>query len=236
MRIRGNRECQSCGNTWSYYETGSVSCPACGSHRSVGLDTERSLHTATEKTLDLAPLRERVDADPVDRLAREAQDRTREFTRGYGFIYDGELRGLDDTYLAAMELNHVAGEIARRMQHGTTEEQYFMELLRADEGYRPAPETVPKSLWAMRGLAYANAVDAYRSDLRTYLKEHSAPATDGPLERLWSHTKRISALQGDVDPVESERLVTVARALGQYLSEGDEADLHLAETRLDALS
>lgn len=236
MKIRGNRECQSCGNTWSYYDTGSVSCPACGSLKSVGTDEERSLHTATNTTLDLASIRERVDTDPVDRLASEARNHTRTFTQGYGFIHDGQLHGLDDTYLAAMELSHVSGEITRRMQHETAEEQYFIELLRADEGSRPPTEAVPRSMWAMRGIAYADAVEVYRSDLRMYLNQHPTPAVDTPLERLSSHATRISALQGDVDPDESECLVAAARAIGKYLSADDEVELHRAESRLDALT
>jgi DNA-directed RNA polymerase subunit RPC12/RpoP len=47
MKIRGERECKDCGARWSYYETGSVSCPECGSRRSVGVD---------DRTGDLQPL------------------------------------------------------------------------------------------------------------------------------------------------------------------------------------
>lgn len=236
MKIRGQRECKSCGTRWSYYETGSVSCPSCGSLQSVGTDEERSLHTATASTLDLTSIRGEVDSTPLRRLAERAVDRTREFTRGYGFIDGGELRPLDETYLAAMELQHVGSELARRIETDDDEEWYFTELLRADEGARPATESVPRSLRSMRGLAYANAVNEFRSDLRTYLDEYPDTTVDPTVERLSNHVKRIRALQGDVDPSESERLVAAAREIGHYLSEGDESALVRAEKRLDALA
>lgn len=236
MKIRGQRECKACGNRWSYYDTGSISCPACGRLNSVGTDEDRSLHTATAATLDLTPVRTRVESEPLRRLAERASDRSRAFTRGYGFIDGGTLRDLDDTYLAAMELRSVAGELTRRMDTNDEEELYFTVLLRADEGERPSVDEVPRSMRALRGLAYANAVKEYRSDLRTYLKEHPDPAVDDTIERLSSHVKRIRALQGDVATEESERLVAAARALGRYLSAGDEGALVRAEKRLDALS
>lgn len=235
MKIRGQRECKACGTQWSYYESGSVSCPSCGSLESVGTDEERSLHTATAVTLDLTPVRGDVDSEPLRRLADRAIDHTREFTRGYGFIEDGRLRTLDDTYLAAIELRYVAGELARRMNADDDEEWYFTALLRADDGERSLPGEVPRSMRSLRGLAYANAVEEYRSDLRTYLKEHPDPTVTDALERLSSHLKRVRALEGDVDPNESERLVTIARDIGRYLSEGDESALVRAEERLDAL-
>lgn len=235
MKIRGQRKCKSCGSRWSYYESGSVSCPSCGSLNSVGTDEERSLHTASAATLDLTPIRRDVETDPLRRLADRASDRAGAFTRGYGFIDGGQLRTLDETYLAAMELRHVAGEIARRMKTDEDEEWYFVQLLRADEGERPAPEDVPRPMRSMRGLAYANAAEAYRSDLRTYLKEHPDPAVDGTIERLATRVKRIRALEGDVDPTESERLVRIARELCRYLTTENESALVRAEERLDAM-
>ena len=75
MKIRGRRECKACGTQWSYYETGEISCPSCGSRHSVGTDDERTLHTATSATLDLTPLRGSVDSEPLDRLADRANQR-----------------------------------------------------------------------------------------------------------------------------------------------------------------
>ena len=235
MKVRGQRECKECGTRWSYYDTGEVSCPACGSLHSVGVDDERSLHTATTATLDLAPVRNAVDEEPVRRIAERAADRCLEFTRGYGFIDAGDLRGLDDTYLAAMELRHVGGELARRVDVTDDEEWYFTALLRADDGERPDPGTVPASLRAMRGLAYANAVREYRSDLRTYLEEYPDPAAGGVLERLADHVRRVRALDGDVPPREAETLVCAARDVGRSLAGEGAGALAEAEARLDGL-
>ena len=60
MRIRGERECKDCGTRWSYYETGTPSCPDCGSLRSVGVG-ERTQHTAGTAALDLSPARNYLD-------------------------------------------------------------------------------------------------------------------------------------------------------------------------------
>ncbi|QLD84826.1 TFIIB-type zinc ribbon-containing protein [Natronomonas halophila] len=235
MKIRGQRECKECGTRWSYYDTGEVACPECGSLHSVGVDEERALHTAAPKSLDLTPIRNDVDEVPLRRLAERATERAKEYTAGYGFIDAGDLQPLDDTYLAAMELRHVAGELARKSSATEDEELYFTKLLQADEGERPDPEEVPDSLRALSGLAYANAVEEYRSDLRTYLDEHADPTVRDTLERLADHTKRIRALDGDVPPREAETLVAAARDVGRYLIEGDEGTLTQAENRLDGL-
>lgn len=235
MKVRGRRQCRECGTEWSYYDTGEASCPACGSLHSVGIDDERTLHTATASTLDLTPVRSAVDSEPIRRLAERAGDRAREFTRGYGFVDTGRLQPLDETYLASMELRYAASELRRRMNVSDDEERYFTELLRADEGKRPSVQDVPRSMRAVRGLAYANASREYRSDLRTYLDEYPDPAVDGPMGRLSSHVRRIRALDGDVSLRESESLVATTRALGQYLTDGDEKALAIAEERLESL-
>lgn len=235
MKVRGHRECKECGTRWSYYDTGEVACPECGSHHSVGIDEDRSLHTTTSKTLDLTPVRNDIDDVPLRRLAERAAEVTREFTRGYGFIDAGDLQSLDDTFLAGMELRYVASELARQMETTDDEKLYFTQLLQADGGDRPAPEAVPESLRAMRGLAYANAIEEYRGDLRTYLEEHSEPTTADTLERLAEHVKRVRALDGDVPPREAETLVAATRDVSRYLVDGDESGLVEAESRLDGL-
>jgi len=235
MKIRGRRECKACGTRWSYYETGAVSCPDCGSTHSVGLDDERALHTATAATLDLAPVRGALDTDPIDRVAARANDRVREFTRGYGFIEAGRLGELDDTYLAAMELKHVSAELNRRIEVSDREEWYFTELLRADDGTRPPADAVPEAMWNARGLACADAVREYRSDMRLYLGENPAPETTDKLQRLSTHLKRLRALDGDVPPRESAALVDAARAIGRYLTDDDDEELAAAGRRLAEL-
>lgn len=235
MKIRGRRECKECGTEWSYYDTGAIACPACGSLHSVGTEDDRTLHTATAGTLDLAPIRDAIDSEPLDRLAERAGDRAREFTRGHGFIDGGRLQPLDDAYVAAMELRHAAAELQRRMDVSDEDELYFIELLRADEGERPPSEAVPSSMRATRGLACANACKEYRSDIRTYTEEHPDAAVDGPSERLSSHVRRIRALDGDVKPQTAETLLLATRALGQYLIDGQERERATAERHLDAL-
>ncbi|MFC7177685.1 DUF7117 family protein [Halosegnis marinus] len=235
MKVRGTRECRSCGTRWSYYETGSVECPDCGSMRSVGVEDERKLHTATNATLDLSPVRNAVEEVPLRDLAERAVEATREFTRSYGFVDGGDLRPLDDRYLAAMELRAVADAVGRGARVSDDEELYFLSLLRGDLGDRPAPDEVPDALRDSRGLAYANAVDEYRSDARAYLDEHPDPAASDALARLDGHVRRVQAIQGDVPPAEAETLVRVARGVGRYLREDDEAALAEARSRLDAL-
>lgn len=236
MNVRGHRECKECGTRWSYYDTGEAACPDCGSLYSVGVDEERALHTATAATLDLTPVRREVDEASLRRLASQAAEHCREFTRGYGFIDAGTLQPLDDTYLAAMELQHVGSELERRLEVDNEEELYFTELLRADEGTRPPPEVVPDSLRGMRGLAYASAVREYRSDLRTYLDEHPDVAAERVLGRVAEHAKRVRALEGDVPPREAESLVAAVRDVSRYLRDDEEAGLAEAETRLDGLA
>lgn len=236
MKVRGTRECQSCGTQWSYYETGSVACPDCGSMRSVGVDDERKLHTASSATLDLSPVRNAVDDVPLRELAERAVEATRGYTRGYGFVEGGRLQPLDDTFLAAMELQTVADALGRAMAVDDDEELYLLALLRgADDGERPGLGAVPESQRDSRGLAYAEAADAYRSDMRAYLDEHPDPNAADLLERLDAHIRRVRAIQGDVPVEESESLVQAAREIGRYVAEGDESALATAASRLDEL-
>ena len=237
MRIRGQRECRNCGTRWSYYETGGVECPSCGSLRSVGVDEERTLHTATPAALNLTDARNRLESgESLREVAAVAADACKEYVRGYGFVKAGELQPLGETYLAAMELRYVGGRLERALSIDDDEEFYFLSLLRgADHGERPPPEEVPDSLRSPRGLAYARAVSAYRNDLRAYLDEHPDPLATDVLGPLDSHLKRLEALDGEVPVEESELLVRVAQDLGTYLREDDESALLEARDRLDRL-
>lgn len=233
MKIRGERECQSCGTRWSYYETGSVVCPDCGSIRSVGLD-DPTEHTATPAELDLSAVRGIVDEQPLSDVGEAAAEACREYLRKSGFVSGGRLQPLDDTYLAAAELRLAGEDVAHTMRVSDEVEYYFLELLRgADEGDRPAADEVPESMRAVRGLAYARAVDAYRSDLRRYLEDHPDETVRSLLATLRDHQKRIEALDGDVDTRTAGELVYIARALGRAVVDDDETALVEAQRRLD---
>jgi uncharacterized Zn finger protein (UPF0148 family) len=236
MKVRGERECKDCGTHWSYYDTGSIVCPQCGSIRSVGLDDRRE-HTATTATLDLTTVRGLVDEVTLDELATETESVCADYVRRVGFIHGGELLVVDDVYLAASELRHVAADLGRTMRVSDAGEQYFFDLLAgADEGDRPAPAEVPESFRAARGLAAVAAVDTYGTELRQYLEAHPDRTVSGLLGTLDEHRKRVAALDGDVTPRTAERLVRVAQDLGHAVADDDERSLARARERLDDLS
>lgn len=233
MEIRGERECKSCGTRWSYYETGSIECPECGSLRSVGVD-DHTEHTATAATLDLTDLRNAVDRRPLRGIADEAKPRLRRFARSAGFIDAGSLRPLTDTDLAARELLHVADLVARGLTLDDEDEGYFLSLLAgADLDERPPPDAVPDSMRAARGLAYANLVRDYRRELVDWADDD--PLLRSATERVGDHVKRVRALEGDVPPTEIEHLVEATREIATYALDGDEAALATATDRLDRL-
>jgi len=235
MKIRGNRECTACGTRWSYYDTGSVVCPECSSLRSVGVD-DRKQHTASAVTLDLTDVRNRIDEARIDELADDAADECRRYVRQQGFIDAGDLRPLDDAYLAASELVHAATAIGRSMRVSDDEEYYLLTLFRGvDSGQRPGPSDVPESMRAARGLAYASAVDDYRADLRSYLDESPDEIARGLTTTLDEHSRRVAALDGDVTLATGEGLVGAAQAIGVYLVDGDENALAQARHHLDNL-
>lgn len=236
MRIRGERACRDCGTRWSYYETGSVTCPACGSLLSVGVD-ERTEHTAGPADLDLTPARDALDAGrPIQEVLATATEACRSYVRATGFIEGGELRPLGDTVLAALELRHVADVVDRSFAPDEAEELYLLALLRgADFGDRPDPEDVPATMRGPRGLAAAAAVEAYRGDVRTCLDRRPEGPLRAVLASIDEQVRRVRALQGDVPVREAERLVSATREAGRYLIEGDEATLARARERLEAL-
>lgn len=232
MEVRGERECKACETQWSYFETGSVECPDCGSMRSVGVG-ERALQTDGAAELDLDDARSAA-ADDLRGAFDPAVEACREYCQSRGFVAGGDLLDLDDIYLAAQELRRAALLLGDAMRVGDDEEAYVLALLKgADSGDRPEPEEVPESLRAARGLGYAAAVRAYRADVRTYAD--SLPDAEQRLhERLGSHVKRIRALDGDVPAEDAERLVLAARRLGDAVC-GDEAAVEQANAHLDGL-
>lgn len=230
MEIRGERVCQSCGTRWSYYETGSVTCPECGSMRSVGVG-ERAEHTAGPVSLDLSDTIAAVDDEPFEEVTERATEAAAGYVRAAGFVDAGELLPLDDSYLAAAELRRVASTLGRTLRVSDDEELYFLSLLRtANDGERPAPADVPASLRAERGLAVAASADAYVADLRRLDPDSEVLKV---LSAVRAHRKRIEALDGDVEPETAERLVRTLRDLGTYIREDDEVALARARDYLD---
>jgi len=238
MEIRGERECTECGTRWSYYETGSVTCPSCGSIRSVGTDDERTYHTDVASALELTEARRLAANATLAEAAGEAASAANEYARERGFVSGGDLRDLDDVYLAARELGYVASELERALDVDEDEEYYFLTLLRgADDGSRPDERDVPGSLTDIRGLAYATAVGEYRREIRSWLdtRTEEPEETGALLESLGDHVKRVKALDGGVSLDTSERLVAAARAVGDYVRRGEDEDAARARSLLDAL-
>ena len=246
MKIRGQRECTECGARWSYYDTGSVECPDCGSLRSVGVEDERNLHTDSPVEFDLTGPREAVDTRPLREVADDVSDVAREYVRKRGFVRGGDLKQLDDTYLAAQELRHAADVVGRGLDLSDDEEWYFLALLRGadadpkidpDTDQRPAPAEVPVSMHPVRGLAYAEAVAEYRREMADWADENET-GDEGrdALETLGDHVKRVQALDGDVDADTAELLVAAARDVGEYLRGGDDEALVSARDRFGRLA
>jgi hypothetical protein len=236
MKVRGERECKECGRRWSYYETGSVACPDCESLHSVGVG-ERKRHTASPVELDLSPAREQVETAPLEEVADAAAERCREYCRRQGFIDGGELRTLSWTYVAAAELAAAGSLVGRSLRVGDAEELYLLSLLRgADRGERPDAGDVPPSMRSARGLAAADAVEDYARDLRTYLDDHEDARARRVLGSIADHRRRVHALDGDVPPTTADGLVHAARALGRYLTDGEEGALAEARDHVDRLT
>lgn len=232
MEVRGERECTDCGAQWTYYETGSIECPECGSLRSVGVG-ERAEHTAGPAELDLQPAIEKIDDETLESVADTAVEQCRGYLRTAGFVHAGELLPLSETYLLAAELRRVGTTVGRALRVSDDEELYVLSLLRGGaDGERPPPAEVPDSLRAERGLAVAAAAEAYISDVRR-LYEDPEPAVADVLSAVRARYKRIEALDGDVSPTESEAVVRALRDLGDYLRDGDETALARARNRFD---
>lgn len=241
MEIRGRRACQSCDTEWSYYETGSIACPNCGSLRSVGLDDDRKQHTDSPAALPLDQFSDRIADEPVDHYAADLKAVLREYTRKRGFINGGDLRDLDDTYLAARTLLHTVDALARERQPTADEELYLLDLyeaLTADGDAiddLPPCGPVPEALAGAWGLAASDAVNVYNKDLKRWLDANPDTEAQNTLGSLREHIKRVQALQGDVDPETASSLVRTARDIGRYLREDDANALATARDRLDAL-
>jgi uncharacterized Zn finger protein (UPF0148 family) len=224
-----------CGEEWSYYDTGTVTCPTCGSVRSVSTDDDRQFHTDAPVDLDLVDARADVGTRPLREVAADVEETTLAYVSARGFVHAGELRPLDETVVAASQLRHVASNIRQSIE--TPDEAaraHFLALLSgAPDGERP--EDVPEALWGPYGLALADVVDRYRSEAVDWLDDADRPALPA-LETIRDHVTRIEALEGEVAPAEADAVLTAAREIGTHLREDDEAALTRARERLAGLS
>lgn len=236
MEVRGQRKCRRCGATWSYFETGSVTCPECGSSRSVG-QGERVVNTDRPVDLDLEEARHAAAEDDFERALALAAESARTYRRERGFVSAGELLELDDTYLLAQELAHAASFLQSTLERRPPERAYFRDLIaRPEERQRPDPADVPESLHAARGLGYARAVRDYRDDVTTFVEDETLPgACRSLLESLGDHVARVQALDGAVEPAHVERLVEAARSIGDCIGAADDAHLESARAALHDL-
>ena len=236
MRVRGDRECAECGNRWSYYDTGTVTCPACGSVRSVGVDDTPKLHTDGPATLDLTPARRLVDDEPVEAVASTAEAIARDYRLERGFLHGGDLRPLDDVYVAVVELRHAASGIKRSQDPNDAATEYFLALLTgADEGKRPPAGQVPYSYRWARGLTAATVIEDYRRDVVDWLDLHPTPEARSVYDELGQQGTRMGALDGEVPATDADTLISAAQDLGTYLTAGDETALARASDRLATL-
>ena len=237
MEVRGERECTECGTRWSYFETGAIACPHCGSLRSVGSGSRRT-HTDSPVTLDLTDVIVDIESRPLEALLADAVSVCREYVRQRGFIAAGDLRELDEQYVAALEIRHVGGLVSTQRSLADDERYYVLSLLRdADEGTRPEASIVPTTLRAGRGLAVSRAVTDYRRDVVEWASGRSiASPTGTAIETLGDYATRLDQLEGDVDPETADTLLSIARSLGAAVRRGDDAAAADVPDRLDALS
>lgn len=254
MKIRGQRECLDCGTRWSYYETGRIACPECESLHSVGRG-ERTEHTAQPVDLDLTNARSIAESEGLQAAITAAAEECRSYTNRTGFIHAGDLQPLSVTYLAANELVYAARETGRlkevhhggrptevhhggrsgRLQRLTDEEQlYLLTLLRnADSGSRPPPDAVPESMRSVRALAECDAIAEYRRELREFVADRTAQRA---LATIRDHVRRVTALDGEISPATTDRLVRATQALSEYVRTSDESSLTRARTLIDEIA
>lgn len=240
MKIRGTRECQSCGTVWSYYETGAIECPNCGSLKSVGTDEDRKRHTDSPVELDLDPALRLLADDRIEAAIEEIEPRVREYTRRRGFIAGGALQPIDATYLGAWELRHAIDLIEHRARPtgqadlDEFEQLYVLELVQAtDAGERLPIDRVPESMSEARGAACTDAVSTYREGLTTWLDDNPDSEARRTVGSLRDHLRRAEALDGEIAIDLAEEFVTIAEELFAYLIHDDEDALASARDRLD---
>lgn len=203
--------------------------------RSVGIE-RATQHTDSPVTLDLSPIRAQIDDIPLGELTANAADAAAEYLGKRGFVDAGELMPLDGTYVASSELRAVGAELSREIRPTEGEELYFLDLLAgADEGERPPPEAVPTAFRCVHGLSMATAVGDYQRDVRLVYEDYHTPEASRLAGTIRDHTKRIEALDGDVDPKNADRLVHAIRDLGTYLRTDEESALVTADNWIQGI-
>lgn len=234
MRIRGERTCTDCGTTWSYFETGSVACPECGSLLSTGSGS-RTRNTDRAAELDLDEARALAADGDLASALRSASEACLTYVRHRGFVDAGSLRELDAAYVYAQELRHTAVLARSFLNVEPEEEAYLLDLLDGPPDDRPASSTVPERLRPGRALGVASAVRDYRDDVRSWLEETPDDDRRELLETIADHRKRIHALDGDVPPSTADDLLEATRAVGRYYLDGDDGSLEAAQNAIEQL-
>jgi hypothetical protein len=229
MQFTGHRRCKQCASEWSYFETGSVSCPECGAIKSTGIGGPEP-HTAQHTSLELAPYWEvtdeevRIESDKIRRAVTE-------FLSEYGFIKGGDFLPLHDEVLAAGELRHAAYRYNTLGDPSEEVEHYLLGLLRAVMG-ESRPTSPPDVLKQARGRGTADILEQFLRDMRQWTQARAATELMPIRESFRTHLHRIQALEGDVDPVVLSRLIQSARAVQQYIAREDQQSLSKARDHL----
>jgi hypothetical protein len=252
MEIRGQRQCSECGQEWSYFDTGQVACPACGSLKSVGRG-QRETHTDSAVELDLSNHQQALDSETdITTITDDLTTTLRDYIRQRGFLNGGTLQAPDETLLSAAELLHAVDVLDRRRRPTDETRLYVTKLLAGtDDGYRPTPDSVPTSMTAARGLAYTEILSRFHQDFGKWLSEESSimsVSTEGTTatrdselsvsqlrERFRTYLTRSEALQGDIPVETSEIFLTVARKLHEGAVNDDIDALEIARTELDSV-
>ncbi len=234
MRVRGRRRCTDCGEEWSYYDTGDIACPTCGSIHSVSTDENREFHTDAPVDLDLVDVRADVGTRPLREVAADAEEAALAYVSARGFVHAGELQPLDETIVAASHLRYVAAHLRRSIRDPPEDVEAHLLALISGAPDGEQPDTVPEQLWGPYGLAVADVVDRYRGEIVDWLGDHDRQPLP-VLETLRDRVKRIEALEGEVPPAETDALLTAAREVGTHLRENDDAALTRATERLENL-
>ncbi|MFB6186034.1 MAG: hypothetical protein ABEI86_04100 [Halobacteriaceae archaeon] len=236
MEIKGYRECRECGHQWSYYETGNIQCPECGSIKSTGID-ERRLHTNTPVEIDITSIQSLVSNDEFRQAGQLAAEEARNYTIRRGFIQEGELIQCDDRIFSCHELRNLGNYINRTTSITDETEYYFIETIQAVKNKgRPDQQAIPMKLRSIRGLAYARTAKDYLNAVMTWVEyTDQQPPSRGVFERTKENIKRVEALDGDISVRDSERIYEIVTNLYSYCTTGEVSTYEQIEEYLSNL-